>query len=298
MEKVAICEVGARDGLQNQPRTVTPAVRAELVRRLAAANLRNIEAGAFVSRRRVPQLDGSDAVLKLIGPLPGVRLPVLLANQRGLESALAAGARDVTIFTGATDGFVRSNIGCTVAESLARFAPLAAQARGHGLPVRGYVSVCFGCPFEGEVAPARVLAVTRALLDMGCWEVSLGDTIGVATPAKVREVLEALLQECPAHVLAGHYHDTYGMAVANVVESLALGLRSFDSSVGGLGGCPFAPGAAGNVATEELLYLLRGLGFDTGVDLDAVCAAGEYIDGQLGHESVSRVRQALRARRS
>ena len=298
MEKVAICEVGARDGLQNQPRTVTPAVRAELVRRLAAANLRNIEAGAFVSRRRVPQLDGSDAVLKLIGPLPGVRLPVLLANQRGLESALAAGARDVTIFTGATDGFVRSNIGCTVAESLARFAPLAEQARGHGLPVRGYVSVCFGCPFEGEVAPARVLAVTRALLDMGCWEVSLGDTIGVATPAKVREVLEALLQECPAHVLAGHYHDTYGMAVANVVESLALGLRSFDSSVGGLGGCPFAPGAAGNVATEELLYLLHGLGFDTGVDLDAVCAAGEYIDGQLGHESVSRVRQALRARRS
>jgi len=298
MEKVAICEVGARDGLQNQPRTVTPAVRAELVRRLAAANLRNIEAGAFVSRRRVPQLDGSDAVLKLIGPLPGVRLPVLLANQRGLESALAAGARDVTIFTGATDGFVRSNIGCTVAESLARFAPLAAQARGHGLPVRGYVSVCFGCPFEGEVAPARVLAVTRALLDMGCWEVSLGDTIGVATPAKVREVLEALLQECPAHVLAGHYHDTYGMAVANVVASLELGLRSFDSSVGGLGGCPFAPGAAGNVATEELLYLLHGLGFDTGVDLDAVCAAGEYIDGQLGHESVSRVRQALRARRS
>lgn len=297
MEKVAICEVGARDGLQNQPRTVTPAVRAEMVRRLAAANLRNIEAGAFVSARRVPQLNSSEEVLKLLGPMPGVRLPVLLANQRGLDAAISAHARDLTVFTGATDGFVRSNIGCTVAESLERFAPLVAQAKSRGLPVRGYVSVCFGCPFEGEVAESKVVAVTRALLDMGCWEVSLGDTIGVATPAKARKVLKAVLQEYPASLLAGHYHDTYGMAVANVVASLELGLRSFDSSVGGLGGCPFAPGAAGNVATEELLYLLQGLGFETGVDLEAVCAAGEYIDEQLGHESVSRVRQALRARR-
>jgi hydroxymethylglutaryl-CoA lyase len=296
-EAVAICEVGARDGLQNQPKIVTPAIRAELIRRLAAAGLTHIEAGAFVSAKRVPQLEHSDEVLRLLGSLHGIRLPVLVANERGLDEALAAGAREISVFTGATDSFVQRNIGCTVAESLQRFAPLVARATSLAIPVRGYVSVCFGCPFEGDVPEQNVVNVSQALLVMGCREVSLGDTIGVGTPARVRTVLGALLSEIEPAQLAGHFHDTYGMAIANVTASIELGLRSFDSSVGGLGGCPFAPGAAGNVATEELLYLLDGLGLATGVSLDALCAAGEYIDAQLGQPSVSRVRQALRAKR-
>jgi hydroxymethylglutaryl-CoA lyase len=296
-EAITICEVGARDGLQNQPKIVAPEVRAELIRRLVAAGLTHIEAGAFVSAKRVPQLEHSAEVLSLLADVKGVRLPVLVANKRGFDAALAAGAKEISVFTGATDTFVQRNIGCSVGESLQRFAPLVARATELAIPVRGYVSVCFGCPFEGAVSEQRVLEVSRALLAMGCGEISIGDTIGVATPAHVRTLFEVLLSEIPAARLVGHYHDTYGAAIANVTASVEQGLRSFDSSVAGLGGCPFAPGAAGNVATEQLVALADSLGFATGVDFDALSAAAEYIGEELGLPSVAGSRQALRAKR-
>jgi hydroxymethylglutaryl-CoA lyase len=286
-ERVAICEVGPRDGLQNESVSVAPAVRAGFIRRLALAGLRCIEAGSFVSPRAIPQMVGTDEVMALLADLQSVRLPVLVANERGLTAALAAGVREIAVFTGTTDSFVRRNIHCSVAESLQRFAPLVRAARNHGLDVRGYVSMAFGCPYEGAVAPGRVAEIAAALLRMGCGEISLGDTIGVATPPLVRAVLDTVLTVCPAAQLAGHFHDTRGTAVANVAAALELGLRSFDGAVGGLGGCPYAPGAAGNVATEALVSLCEGAGFDTGVDLPTLAAAGAWIDAQLGRNSRS-----------
>lgn len=286
-ECVRICEVGPRDGLQNEARTLPLAMRLEFIRLLAASGERLIEAGACVSPQAVPQMQGSAALLRalhsepLAGELHGCRLPVLVPNQRGLDDALAAGARDITVFTGVTDSFVRHNIRCSVAGSLARFAPLVQQAQARGVRVRGYLSVVFGCPYEGAVDPARVVPIAEALVAMGCEEVSLGDTIGVATPQQLRQVLPPLIASLGAARLAGHFHDTRGRALANVQAALELGLRSFDSSVTGLGGCPYAPGSPGNVATEALLGLLHGQGFVTGIDAGALAVAGRFIRDAL-----------------
>lgn len=291
-ERISLCEVGPRDGLQNEPQALAPSERAQFISRLAAAGLQCIEAGAFVSPQAVPQMAGTAqvlAALKLDGQL---RLPVLVANQRGLDDALHAGVREIALFTGASDAFTLNNIRCDVATSLTRFAGLASQARTAGLRMRGYVSVAFGCPFEGIVKPKRVLQVAESLLALGCEEISIGDTIGVATPAAVARLFRLLEQSLPVARLAGHFHDTRGMAVANVCRALEQGVRRFDASVGGLGGCPYAPGASGNVATEELVYLFEGEGMETGVDLQKLIAAGEYIDRLLGRHPASRVRAA------
>lgn len=295
---VRIVEVGARDGLQNETRALPPEDRVELIRRLAAAGLTTIEAGAFVSPRLVPQMAGSDQVLRALGELgPGITLPVLVANAAGLDAALAAGARAIALFTAASDSFNRRNINCTVAESLTRFAPLAARARAAGLTVRGYLSCAIACPYDGPVAPARVAAVAGALAALGCSEISLGDTLGVGTPGSVRPMLEAVLAELPADRLAVHFHDSYGQALANILTGLDLGIRGIDSAVAGLGGCPFAPGASGNVATEDVVYLLEGLGLVTGVDLTALAETGAWIAERLGHAVQSRAGRALLARR-
>jgi hydroxymethylglutaryl-CoA lyase len=258
--------------------------------------LEYIEAGAFVSPQAVPQMAGTARVLDALKLDPAVRLPVLVANQRGLDDALQAGVREIALFTGASDAFTLSNIRCDVATSLWRFAGLASQARGAGLRLRGYVSAAFGCPFEGAVKPARVLHVAESLLALGCEEISIGDTIGVATPSAVERLFRVLQHSLPVAQLAGHFHDTRGMAVANVCRALELGVRRFDASVGGLGGCPYAPGASGNVATEELVYLFEKEGMETGVDLQKLMAAGDYIDLLLGRHSSSRVRAAGVAR--
>lgn len=295
---VKVVEVGARDGLQNEPQPVPPARRVELIRRLAATGLRTIEAGAFVSPRRVPQMAATDAVLAALGDLaPAVALPVLVANDSGLDAALAAGARTIALFTAATDGFNRRNIKCTVAESLVRFAALADRAQAAGATVRGYLSCAVACPYDGPVRPAQVAAVAGRLARLGCAEISLGDTIGVGTPGTVRPMLQAVLSELPAGCLAVHFHDTYGQALANILTSLDLGIRTVDSAVGGLGGCPFAPGATGNVATEDVVYLLDGLGLESGIDLMALADTGAWIAGILGRPVQSRAGRALLARR-
>jgi hydroxymethylglutaryl-CoA lyase len=291
-ERVSLCEVGPRDGLQNEPHALPPSERARFISRLAAAGLECIEAGAFVSPRAVPQMAGTAQVLAALKLDAPPRLPVLVANQRGLDDALRAGVREIALFTGASDAFTLSNIRCDVASSLMRFAGLASQASAAGLRMRGYVSVAFGCPFEGAVKPERVLHVAESLLALGCEEISIGDTIGVATPSAVERVFRLLEDSLPVARLAGHFHDTRGMAVANVCRALELGVRSFDASVGGLGGCPYAPGASGNVATEDLVYLFEGEGMETGVDLQRLMAAGEYIDRLLGRRCASRVRAA------
>lgn len=294
-QRVRIVEVGPRDGLQNEPAPVPVAVKLELIRRLAAAGLRDIEATAFVSPRWVPQMaDHAELMARLAAePLPGVNLPVLVPNLRGMEAALAAGAREVAVFAAASERFSQKNINCSIAESLARFEPVLALAAQHGVRVRGYVSCVLGCPYEGAIAPAAVAEVAAVLRDMGCYEISLGDTIGIGTPGGTQAMLAAVMARVPAAQLAGHFHDTRGMAAANVYAALQMGVATFDSSVAGLGGCPYAPGASGNLATEDLVWLLHGLGIDTGVDLDALAEAGRYICAQLGIETRSRVAQAL-----
>ncbi|ROR32438.1 hydroxymethylglutaryl-CoA lyase [Inmirania thermothiophila] len=295
--RVRIVEVGPRDGLQNEPRTVPVQIRAELVRRLADAGLAAVEAGSFVSPRWVPQMADTEAVLAALPPRPGVRYPVLVPNEKGLERALAAGAREIAVFAAASETFSRRNINCTVDESLARFAPVVARARAAGLAVRGYVSCVLGCPYEGAVAPEAVVRVAAALHAMGCYEISLGDTIGVGTPGRARALVKAVAREVPVGQLAVHFHDTYGQALANIYAVLELGVSVVDSAVGGLGGCPYAPGAAGNVATEDVLYLLHGLGIETGVDLDAVVDTAWWIAAALERAPASRVAHALRRRR-
>lgn len=288
-QSVRIVEVGPRDGLQNEARSVPTATKVELIDRLGAAGLRAIEATAFVSPKWVPQMADAAEVMAALSRRPGVRYPVLVPNLKGLEAALAAGATEVAVFAAASESFSQRNINCSIAESLARFESVMAAARAAGVQVRGYVSCALGCPYEGEIDPAAVARVAAALAEMGCYEVSLGDTIGVGTPGKTRRMLEAVMKALPVERLAGHYHDTYGMAIANIYASLELGVAVFDASVSGLGGCPYAKGASGNVATEDVVYLMNGLGIDTAVDLDALIAVSQWISSVLGRRSASRV---------
>ena len=296
MDAVRLVEVGARDGLQNEPRCLPVDTRVALVERLADCGLRTIEAGAFVSPRWVPQMAGSDEVLRQVSPRAGVTYTALVPNVQGLGMALAAGCREVAVFAAASEAFSQKNINCSIAQSLERFEPVLAKAREAGVAVRGYVSCVLGCPFTGAVPVAQVVAVTQALYAMGCYEISLGDTIGTGTPNATRRLIEACAGEVPMSALAGHFHDTYGMAVANVQAAWQAGVRVFDSSVSGLGGCPYSPGATGNVATEELVYLFEGQGIATGVDLAKLIEVGVFIDSQLQRSGESRVAKALRAR--
>ena len=297
MTSVRIVEVGPRDGLQNEPHEVPTAVKVELIERLADAGLPAVEATAFVSPKWVPQMADHTEVLERIRRKPGVDYPVLAPNLKGFESARAAGATEVAIFGAASEAFSRRNINCSIAESLERFRPVAQAAREHGIKVRGYVSCVLGCPYEGDVAPARVAHVAHALYEMGCYEVSLGDTIGVGTPAKTKAMIEACVARVPVEKLAGHYHDTYGQALANTYASLELGVRTFDASVAGLGGCPYSAGASGNVATEDVVYMLNGLGVRTGIDLERLVEIGQWISGVLNRDYGSKAGKALAAKR-
>ncbi len=294
---VRIVEVGPRDGLQNEPGEVSTEVKVQLIERLADAGLPAVEATAFVSPKWVPQMADHTEVLERIRRKPGVSYPVLTPNLKGLEAAHAAGATEVAVFGAASEAFSRKNINCSIAESLERFQPVVEQAKRQGIRVRGYVSCVLGCPYEGEVAPARVADVAQALYEMGCYEVSLGDTIGVGTPGKTKAMIEACARRVPLANLAGHYHDTYGQALSNIYASLELGVATFDSSVAGLGGCPYAAGASGNVATEDVVYLLDGLGITTGIDLEALADIGAWICGVLGKVPASKVNRALSAKR-
>ncbi|HYM19051.1 MAG TPA: hydroxymethylglutaryl-CoA lyase [Micropepsaceae bacterium] len=278
---VTLVEVGPRDGLQNEPATVPTAVKVELVDRLSASGLKVIEAGAFVSPKWVPQMADTADVLAKIKRAPGVRYPVLVPNLQGFVAAKAAGARKIAIFAAASETFSRMNINCSIAESLARFDPVATAAQTSGIAMRGYISCAVWCPFEGRIAAGAVAHLTEKLLALGCYEISLGDTIGKATPLEVQQLIDTVVARVPRGKLAGHFHDTYGQALANVLASLERGIAVFDSSVAGLGGCPYAPGATGNVASEDVLYMLNGLGIETDVDWNALAEAGRFISAAL-----------------
>ncbi len=295
---VKIVEVGPRDGLQNEAQVVPAAVKIALIERLGAAGLPTIEATAFVSPKWVPQMADAAEVMAGIALRAGVSYPVLVPNMKGFEQALAAGAQEIAVFAAASEAFSQKNINCSIAESLARFRPVAEAARQHGIRLRGYVSCVLGCPYQGAVHPAAVAEVAARLHEMGCYEISLGDTIGAGTPAAVQRMLDAVAQRVPAAQLAGHYHDTYGQALANIYASLEMGVAVFDASVAGLGGCPYAAGASGNVATEDVAYLMNGLGIETGVDLDRLVDAGAFICAELGREPASKVARAVLAKRS
>ena len=295
---VRIVDVGPRDGLQNEKQVIDTAVKVELIARLGAAGLKTIEATAFVSPKWVPQMGDNAEVMARLQRLPGVGYPVLTPNLKGFEAALAAGAEAVAVFGAASESFSQKNINCSIAESLARFEPVMAAAKVAGVKVRGYVSCVLGCPYEGEIAPAAVAKVAATLFEMGCYEISLGDTIGTGTPGKTLRMLDAVAARVPVDRLAGHYHDTYGQALANIYASLEAGVAVFDASVGGLGGCPYAAGASGNVATEDVVYLLDGLGIESGIDLDVLVDTAAWISGQLGRAPVSRVARAVLAKRA
>ena len=295
---VKIVEVGPRDGLQNEPQSIPTDVKVALIERLADAGLPAVEAAAFVSAKWVPQMaDGAD-VMARIRRKPGVAYPVLVPNLQGFAAAVAAGAAEIAVFGAASETFSRKNINSSIAVSLERFRPVIEAARAADVRVRGYVSCVLGCPYEGDVAPAAVASVAGALHALGCYEVSLGDTIGAGTPGKTAVMLDAVARVVPVERLAGHYHDTYGQALANIYASLEHGVAVFDSSVAGLGGCPYAKGATGNVATEDVVYLLHGLGIATGVDLDRLVDAGEFICAALGRPTNSKVARALLAKRA
>jgi hydroxymethylglutaryl-CoA lyase len=293
---VKLVEVGPRDGLQNEAQLVPTSVKIELIDRLTDAGLPVVEATAFVSPKWVPQMVDNADVMAGIHRKTGVAYPVLVPNRKGLDSAIAAGANEVVVFGAATETFSRRNTNCTIDEGVARFSEVCADALGRGLKVRGVVSVCLGCPYEGEVEPDAVVRVARALDAMGCYEISIADTIGTGTAASTRRVIDAVAKYIPVRRLAGHFHDTYGQAVTNVYAALECGVATFDSSVAGLGGCPYAKGATGNVATEDVLYLLNGLGIETGVDMKKLIAAGEFICGVLGRPTHSKAAKALAAR--
>jgi hydroxymethylglutaryl-CoA lyase len=293
--RVRVVEVGPRDGLQNEPLAIPAAAKARLVDDLAQAGLVSIEVGSFVSARWVPQMAGSAEVFAAIQRLPGVSYAALTPNLQGFEAAMAAGASEVAVFAAASEGFSQRNLNCSIAASLKRFEPVLAAAARRGVRVRGYLSCVLGCPYEGKVATDQVAALAAELLAMGCAEISLGDTIGIGTPGATRALLERVAGQVPRERLAGHFHDTYGQALANVYASLLEGIGIFDSSVAGLGGCPYAQGASGNLASEDLVYLLDGLGIHSGVDLPALVAAGQRICAVLGRENGSRVAKALLA---
>jgi hydroxymethylglutaryl-CoA lyase len=282
LKRVRIVEVGPRDGLQNEAAALPVETRVAFIEKLVAAGLTTIEAGSFVSPKWVPQMADTADVLKAVAHHAGVSFPVLVPNEKGLDAALAAGAREIAIFAAASETFSLKNINCSIAESFERFAPVVERARGAGLRVRGYVSCALGCPYEGRVPLERVAAVAAQLFRLGCYEVSLGDTIGAGTPRAARAMLKAAAERVPMAQLAVHFHDTHGQAVANIYACLEEGVRAVDSSAGGLGGCPYAAGASGNVATEDVVYLCDGLGFETGVDRRAVIEASGFVFAALG----------------
>lgn len=293
-KQVRIVEVGPRDGLQNEPGPIIPTeTKVELINRLAAAGVRHIEAASFVSPKWVPQMGDAAAVMAGINRQPGVTYSALTPNLKGIEGAIAAKASEVAVFSAASEAFTRKNINCTIAESLERFIPVIEQAQQAGIRVRGYVSTVLGCPYTGDIAPEQVAAVSRELLDMGCYEISLGDTIGKGTPLKAKKMLEAVARQIPMEKLAAHFHDTYGQALANLYAVLEEGVAVIDSSTAGLGGCPYARGASGNVATEDVLYLLQGLEIETGINLQSVVDTGHWITRELGRHNGSKVAQAL-----
>lgn len=291
--QVRIVEVSPRDGLQNESAQLSPDVKIAFIDMLSAAGLQTIEAGAFVSPKWVPQMADSDKVFAGIQRKAGVSYPALVPNEKGMEAAIAAGVREVAVFAAASESFSRKNINCTIDESLARFAPVMDMARAHDIRVRGYVSCVLGCPYEGDIAPAAVVRVAQALRDMGCYEISLGDTIGTGTPVKTRAMLRAVKDVIPAAEIAVHFHDTYGQALANILVALEERIAVVDSAAGGLGGCPYAKGASGNVATEDVLYMLNGMGIATGVDLAKVAEAGRFIAAAVGKSPATRVGLAL-----
>jgi hydroxymethylglutaryl-CoA lyase len=293
-DRVTVVEVGPRDGLQNEAAALGVEDKAAFAQALLDAGLPVVEAGAFVSPKWVPQMAGSDEVFRRLRRPPGARIPVLVPNRKGFEAARAAGAREIAIFTAASETFNRKNINASIDESFERFREFVPEALQDGAWVRGYVSTCFGCPYEGKVDPGRVVDVARRLVELGCHEVSIGDTIGVAVPSQVTDVVARLRAAVPASALAVHFHDTRGTALANVLAALQAGIAIVDSSAGGLGGCPYAPGASGNLATEDLLYMLHGMGIATGVDLDRVVAASRSLAPRLGRGLPSRYLQAVR----
>ena len=296
VDTVKIVEVGPRDGLQNEKVVIPTDVKISYITALADAGLRVIEAGAFVSPKWVPQMADTADVYRDMPKDPGVDFPVLVPNMKGLERAMAAGVKSIAIFTAASETFNKRNINMSIDESFENYAPVAARARKEGIRVRGYVSTAFGCPYEGDVAPEKVLEVCARLLDLGCGEVSVGDTIGVGTPMQVQGVIGVLLQVIPSRRLAMHFHDTRGTALANTLAALEMGIATFDTSAGGLGGCPYAPGASGNMATEDLVYMLDAMAIETGVDLRRLVAASSIIAPYLDHPLPGRYLQACTKR--
>lgn len=292
-EKVSIVEVGPRDGLQNEAIAVPVDVRVELIGQLVGAGLRRIEVGSFVSPRSVPQMAGTTELLRALPQVDGVEYSTLVPNERGARDALELPVQEIAVFASASETFSQRNINCTIAESIDRFRPVMELAADQSIPVRGYVSCVLGCPYEGHVPLRSVVDVSKRLAALGCREISLGDTIGVGTPGNARRMLESVASELPVESLAVHFHDTRGQALANILACLDAGVRTIDSSAAGLGGCPYAPGASGNVATEDLVYMLDGLGMATGVDLRKVAAAGAFISRHLGRSTASKVAQAI-----
>ncbi|MEH6437078.1 hydroxymethylglutaryl-CoA lyase [Massilia sp. DD77] len=296
--KVKIVEVGPRDGLQNEKEALSADIKVELVERLARAGFANVEAAAFVSPKWVPQMATSAEVMARIERLPGVIYSALVPNMQGFELALAGKADEVVVFGAASEAFSQKNINCSIAESIKRFEPVAKAAKDHGLRLRGSISTAFGCPYQGEVSLDAVGDVVARMRDLGCDEIDIADTIGVSTARKTQAVMLRAAQEFPIEKLSGHFHDTYGQALANIYAAMEVGVAIFHSSVAGLGGCPYAKGATGNVATEDVLYLMQGLGIETGVDLDQIVDAGLFITEKLGRKSVSRAGNALAAKRT
>jgi len=294
-EQVRIVEVGPRDGLQNEKTLVSAEARIAFIEALVGAGLHTVEVGAFVSPKAIPQMVNSDQVLRGVSHLPG-EFHVLVPNEKGYEASQQAGARVIAVFASASEGFSRANINCSVAESIERFKPVLARAKADGVRVRGYISCVLGCPFDGEVMPQAVVDVAKTLWDLGCYEISLGDTIGVGTPLKARHLLRAVAGAVPMANLAMHFHDTYGQALANLYAGMEEGARVIDSAAGGLGGCPYAPGATGNVATEDVVYMLEGMGIRTGVDMAKLLAATNEVSRLIGRPPVSRVAAALNAK--
>ncbi len=294
-DTVGIVEMGPRDGLQNEKTPVSVEARIAFIEALVGAGLHTVEVGAFVSPKAIPQMVGSDQVLRSVSHLAG-EFHVLVPNEKGYEAARASGAKVVSVFAAASEGFSRANINCSISESIERFRPVLARAKADGVRVRGYVSCVLGCPYDGEIRPQAVADVAKTLWDIGCYEISLGDTIGVGTPLKAKEMLRAVSAHLPTKNLAMHFHDTYGQALANLYAGMEEGVRVINSAAGGLGGCPFAPGATGNVATEDVVYMLEGMGIETGVDMAKLVAATNEMSKLIGRAPVSRVASALNAK--
>ena len=290
---VRIVEVGPRDGLQNEPGVISTDIKLQLIDKLADAGVRYIESASFVSPKWVPQMGDAKEIMTAVKRKPGVTYAALTPNVKGLETALAAGVEEVAVFGAASEAFSQKNINCSIAESLERFAPVMELAKANNIKVRGYVSCVLGCPYDGEIAPEKVAEVAKALYDMGCYEISLGDTVGVGTPHKAKEMIREVAKVVPVEKLAAHFHDTYGQALANIYAVLEEGVAVVDSSVGGLGGCPYAKGASGNVATEDVVYMLQGLGIETGIDLNKLVATGNFITQAIGSTNRSRVGLAM-----